>query len=88
MKNYAWINLADGVVENVICYDGVTPIELPQGIILVEYPNEGIVGSWSAMGPGWSYIDGQFVEPPQPQPEPVIPVSVNNQPTTTGSQTL
>jgi hypothetical protein len=86
MKNYAWIKLADGVVENVIYYDGVTPIQLPEGINLVEYPNEGIQGSWSSMGPGWSYINGQFVEPPEPEP-PAQPAQPD-QPTTTGSQTL
>jgi hypothetical protein len=82
MKNFAWINFANGVVENIIYYDGVTPIELPEGIILVECPEEGIHGSWSMLGPGWNYIDNQFVEPPEPE-RPTI-----TQPTTTGSQTL
>jgi hypothetical protein len=83
MKNFAWINTETNLVENVIYYDGVTPIQLPENIILVEYPDEGIVGSWSSMGPGWNYIDNQFVEPTEPEP-PEIP----SQPTTTGSQTL
>jgi hypothetical protein len=83
MKNYAWINLANGIVENVIYYDGVTPIELPEGIILVEYPDEGIQGSWSMLGTGWKFINNQFVEPPEPER-----TSANNQSVTTGSQTL
>jgi len=86
MKNYAWINTETNLVENVISYDGVTPLILPEGIILVEYPEEGIAGSWSMLGPGWSYINNQFVEPPEPEPpaQPAQPA----QPTSTGSQTL
>jgi hypothetical protein len=80
MKNFAWINTETDLVENVIYYDGVTPIELPEGIILIEIPEEGIIGSWSMLSPGWSYIEGQFVEPPQPERP--------SQPTTIGSQTL
>jgi len=80
MKNFAWINTETNLVENIICYDGVTPIELPEGIILIEYPTEGIQGSWSMLEHGWSYIDGQFVEPENPNP----PVQVT-QPVTTGS---
>lgn len=83
MKKFAWINLANNIVENIIAYDGVTPIDLPDGIVLIEYPEEGIKGSWCMMGPGWSYIDGQFIEPPEPEI-----VIAPNQPTTTGSQTL
>jgi len=86
MKNFAWINSETNLVENVIYYDGVTPIELPENIILIEYPTEGIQGSWSMLSPGWSYINNQFVEPPEP--EPPTTVSSNNQPVTTGSQTL
>lgn len=82
MKNFAWINSSNGDIENIIWYDGVTPIVLPEGIILVEIP-EGLHGSWSSVTAGWSYIDGQFVEPPQPEPPPQP-----EQPTTTGSQTL
>jgi hypothetical protein len=85
MKNFAWINTDNNLVENVIVYDGETPLILPDNVILVEMP-DGHMGSWSALGIGWSYIDGQFVEPPKP--EPVIPLSANNQPVSTGSQTL
>ena len=86
MKNFAWINTDNNLVENVIYYDGETPLVLPDNIILVEYPTEGIQGTWSSLSPGWSYIDGQFVEPPQPErPKANTP---NNQPISTGSQTL
>jgi hypothetical protein len=85
MKHFAYINTETNLVENVIYYDGVTPIDVPENIILVEYSQEGddiIKGSWSIMGIGWSYINGQFVEPPLPEYTPPT------QPTTTGSQTL
>ena len=83
MKSFAWINLVDGVVENVIAYDGVTPITLPDNVLLVEIPEGGINGTWSMAGIGWKYINNQFVEPPEQER-----LSANSQPTTTGSQTL
>ena len=83
MKNFAWINTETNLVENMICYDGITPIQLPEGIILIEIPEEGVSGEWSMITTGWSYIDGQFIEPPEPET-----VIAPNQPTTTGSQTL
>jgi hypothetical protein len=67
MKNFAWINTETEYVENIIVYDGVTPIDLPPNIKLVEFPTEGIQGSWSMMSAGWKYVHGQFVEPPQEQ---------------------
>jgi hypothetical protein len=86
MKNYAWINTDNNLVENIIYYDGETPLVLPDNVILVEYPNEGIKGSWSMLSPGWSYVNGQFVEPPEPtRPETII---APDQPNATGSQTL
>jgi hypothetical protein len=66
MKNFAWINTETEYVENIINYDGVTPIQLPENIILIEIPEEGIAGEWSMLTNDWKYINGQFVEPPQP----------------------
>lgn len=72
MKTFAWINTDTNAVENMISYDGETPIQLPANVQLVEIPSEGIAGSWSMLsgGTGWSYIDGQFVEPEMPAPPP------------------
>lgn len=81
MKNFAWINTDNNLVENVIHYDGETPIQLPENVQIIEMP-DGHMGSWSPLGIGWSYINGEFVEPPEPEPV-VITKS-----TTTGSQTL
>jgi hypothetical protein len=66
MKNFAWVNIETELVENIIVYDGETLIDLPPNIELVEFPAEGVAGSWSMMGPGWKYINNQFVEPPEP----------------------
>lgn len=72
MKPFAWINTETNLVENMISYDGETPITLPSNVLLIEVPQEGIAGSWSMLSAGWSYIDGQFVEPPNPNPEPSV----------------
>lgn len=83
LKDYAYYNTTTGLIENVIwCDDAVAPtLVWPDGYAIVQIPGEdGLAGEWSMCGPGWSYINGQFIEPPPP-PEPV-------QPTATGAQTL
>jgi hypothetical protein len=69
MKNFAWINIETELIENVIWYDGVTEIELPPNVLLIEIP-EGLMGGWSAAGIGWKYTHGRFVEPPEPEVKP------------------
>ena len=68
MANWAIINRETEYVENIISVaDG--EIWPPSNTHLaVEFPTEGISGSWSMMGIGWKYMHGQFVEPPQPEP--------------------
>ena len=56
-------------------WDEVSPLAPPDNIQIAKIPDE--IGA----SIGWSYIDGQFVEPPQPE-------RPSDQPTTTGSQTL
>lgn len=53
MKTFAEIN--DGVIVNVSVWGD----EIPQGDQFVEITNIPNVGI------GWSYAEGQFVEPPQ-----------------------
>jgi hypothetical protein len=77
MKNFAWVNTETEFIENVIVYDGVTEIAFPPNVLLVEIPEEGIVGAWSMAGIGWKYVNGQFVEPPLP-PAPPTGVTVTN----------
>ena len=81
-KTYAWINKTTHLVENMIMWDGVSPLILPDEIENVEAPEYH--GEWSWLGIGWSYINGQFVEPENPNPT----VQQQEQPNTTGSQTL
>jgi len=55
--NYAIIDLT-GLVVNAIEWDGITPWTPPEGCQAVPLTEGGI---------GWSYIDGQFVPPPEPE---------------------
>ena len=79
-KTYAWVNKTSYMIENIIMWDGVSTLAPPDNYEVAEIP-EDLQGTWSSPGIGWSYIDGQFVEPERPTP--TLP-----QPTTTGSQTL
>lgn len=82
LNNYAYYNTSTGLIENVIYIaDEVAPtLTWPEGYTIVGIPNGALEGAWSFCGIGWSYINGQFVEPPRP-PEP-------EQPEVQGAQTL
>lgn len=81
LNNYAYYNTQTGLIENVIWVeDEVVPtLTWPEGYAVVDIPDD-ISGTWSTCGIGWSYINGEFVEPPMPEPEP--------QPVSQGAQTL
>jgi hypothetical protein len=81
-NNYAYYNISTGLIENVIYIeDTVAPtLVWPEGYAIADIP-DGLSGEWSAAGIGWSYINGQFVEPSKPD-------SVTTQPTVTGAETL
>lgn len=86
LTDWAIYRLSDGYIDNVIWFDADTAqYTPPEGYGMVDIPGNGsLAGEWSMCGIGWSYIDGQFVEPPKPpEPEPST-----DQPSTTGSQTL
>lgn len=83
MHNYAWVNKTTNRIDNVIHWDGESPYTPPEEYDLVELPD--IQGEWSTATIGWSYVNGQFVEPPRPA-EPEAPVIA--QPTNTGTQTV
>lgn len=84
LNDYAYYNTTTGLIENVIwCDDAVAPtLVWPEGYAIVDIPDGGIYGEWSACGIGWSYINGQFVEPPNPNPNP------DGQPVVDGAQSL
>jgi hypothetical protein len=84
LRNYAYYSVDTGFIENVVLIDDAIIDSLPdfpaQGFAIIEIPEEGISGEWNMCGIGWSYVDGQFVEPPKPE--------VPAQPVSTGTQTL
>jgi hypothetical protein len=75
LRDFALYRLADGYIENVIWYDPDTSQYTPdEGFGMVEIPGDnGLAGEWSMCSIGWSYINGQFIEPPNPHP-PIVPV--------------
>ena len=58
--NYAIINSANLVI-NVIVWDGLPSWTPPDGCIAVVIP-EG-----SNAGIGWTYVDGEFIAPLEPE---------------------
>lgn len=65
-KTYAWINKTNHLVENMIMWDGVSPLDLSGEYEIAEAPDT--FGEWSSLGIGWAYLNGQFIEPPNPNP--------------------
>lgn len=52
----------DGFVTGVIVWDGETEYAAPDGLTLVNVPED------QPCGTGWTYTDGQWISPP-PEPE-------------------
>lgn len=84
LNNYAYYAVSTGLIENVLWIeDAVAPtLEWPEGYAIVDIPND-LSGEYSMCGIGWTYIGGEFIEPPMPEPVPLA-----DQPVTTGAQTL
>jgi hypothetical protein len=74
--NYALIS--NGLVVNMIVWDGQTPYAPPAGVQLVASTSDSV-------SMGWSYADGQFIAPPEAE---LVPESAPDQPTSTGAQEL
>jgi hypothetical protein len=87
LNNFAYYNTETGLIENVLWIedDTVSTLVWPTGYAVVDIP-DGLEGEWSVCSIGWSYINGQFIEPPQPEPEPLV--AAQDQPTSQGAQTL
>lgn len=51
-----WLVIKDGVVVNVVRWDGETPWEPPVGCTVASAPDH--------VGVGWLVVDGQIVPPP------------------------
>jgi hypothetical protein len=63
MKNYALIETATTLVVNIMVWDGQPPWEPGDGQIAVVIPEN------SSAGIGWTYVDGEFIAPPEPEPD-------------------
>lgn len=60
--DYAIVD-SSSLVINVIVWDGKPPWKPPADCVAVQIPAD------SAAGIGWSYVDGEFVPPPESEPE-------------------
>lgn len=67
MGTYAVIFSSTGIVENLILWDGVTDWSPPEGCIAIETDIAQI---------GWSYVDGEFIAPPEPEVPPPTPAEI------------
>lgn len=66
LTDWAIYRLSDGYIENVIWFDAdIAQYTPPEGCAMIDIPGDGSYpGQWSMCGIGWSYINGQFIEPP------------------------
>ena len=82
LNDYAYYNKTTGLIENVIWLDSDdidTLVDFPpENYGIVDIPTGGIAGAYSMCTTGWSYINGQFVEPPQlVEPIPALELLAN-----------
>lgn len=84
LTDWAVYRLDDGFIDNVIWFDADTAQWTPpEGHGMVDIPGNGsYAGKWSMCGIGWSYINGQFVEPPNPNAETTLTANVTATDTT------
>jgi hypothetical protein len=61
--NYLVVRNEDGLVVNVIVWDGVTPYEHADSTLM---PCSDDPGVWI----GWRRVGDEWVAPPEPEPEP------------------
>lgn len=70
MAIYVWLN-ENGIIDNVIEWDGESAISIPDG--------ESLLPCSEPAGIGWVWVDGKPVNPNPPpvietiKPEPVVP---------------
>ena len=84
LTDWAIYRLSDGYIDNVIWYDPDTAqYTPPEDHGIVDIPGNGAyAGAWSMCGIGWSYINGQFVEPPNPNASTTLSASITSTDTT------
>lgn len=59
---WAIVDTQTNLIVNMITWDGVSQWSPPENCIAVEHTEAMDVASI-----GWSYIDGQFIAPPEPE---------------------
>lgn len=64
MTTMIYAIISQSQVVNIVEWDGTASWQPPEGCQAVPLTEGGI---------GWSYINGQFVPPPEPEPEPEEP---------------
>ena len=62
MSTYAIIDATTTVI-NIVVWDGLPPWTPPSGCIAVVIP------TGSNAGIGWTYVNGEFIAPPEPKPD-------------------
>jgi hypothetical protein len=80
LTDWAIYRLSDGYIDNVIWFDADTAQYTPPADHgMVDIPGDGsYAGQWSMCGIGWSYINGQFIEPPNPNPITTLSADVTD----------
>lgn len=53
-----------GLVINTVLWDGKTPWQPPENCIALKPPKASLTGV------GWRYVNGEFIPPSEPEPEP------------------
>ena len=69
LNNYAYYRLSDGYIENAILIDidVAKTLVWPDGYAIVSM-HDDLTDKHLGCSIGWSYINGQFVEPEKPIP--------------------
>ena len=57
---------AESTIVNVVVYNGIDAWAPPADHTLIELPHDSLASI------GWSYIDGEFLPPPELEPEPSV----------------
>jgi hypothetical protein len=84
VQNYAYYDTQSGLIENILAIEeSVAPtLVWPPGFAIVLIPTPVPAGKWSMCQIGWSYINGQFIEPPNPNAVTTLTADVSDAATT------
>jgi hypothetical protein len=63
VSNWCAIKMPEGLVVNIFLWDGIQEIGVIEDCIYVQS---------DVAGPGWTYVDGEFIPPPATPPDPAV----------------